>query len=124
MAPLLRPCRCRSPCSRCHLNTPQISQSCPSYAECRGLDNTHIFPIAYKPDEFAPYGIPLQKRGCNSRKGYSIGGPEQCLAQTRRFVETFGMTHLICRLFFPNMTHQHIMRELELLAQEVMPAFQ
>jgi hypothetical protein len=31
---------------------------------------------------------------------------------------------VICRLFFPGMPHQHIMRELELLAREVMPAFQ
>jgi hypothetical protein len=33
------------------------------------------------------------------------------------------MTHLICRLFFPGMPHAHIMRELELLAREVRPAF-
>ena len=33
------------------------------------------------------------------------------------------MDHLICRLFFPGMPHTHIMRELELLAKEVMPAF-
>ena len=34
----------------------------------------------------------------------------------------YGMTHLICRTFFPGMPHAHIMRELELLAKEVMPA--
>ena len=33
------------------------------------------------------------------------------------------MTHLICRLFFPGMPHAHIMRELELISKEVMPAF-
>jgi hypothetical protein len=33
------------------------------------------------------------------------------------------MTHLICRTFFPGMPHAHIMKELELLAREVMPAF-
>ena len=33
------------------------------------------------------------------------------------------MTHLICRTFFPGMPHPHILRELELLAREVMPAF-
>jgi probable F420-dependent oxidoreductase len=55
---------------------------------------------------------------------FIIGGPEQCIAQTRRFLDAFGMTHLICRLFFPGMPHRHIMRELELLAREVVPAFQ
>jgi hypothetical protein len=31
---------------------------------------------------------------------------------------------LICRTFFPGMPHAHILRELELLARNVMPAFQ
>jgi probable F420-dependent oxidoreductase len=54
---------------------------------------------------------------------FVIGGPEQCVRQIGRFVEVYGMTHLICRIFFPGMPHAHIMRELELLAREVMPAF-
>ena len=54
---------------------------------------------------------------------FIIGGPEQCIAQIRRFVEQYGMTHLICRTFFPGMPHAHIMRELELIAREVAPAF-
>ena len=54
---------------------------------------------------------------------FVIGGPEQCVRRLRRFVEQYGMTHLICRMFFPGMPHAHIMRGLELLAREVMPAF-
>ncbi len=54
---------------------------------------------------------------------FIIGGPEQCVRQIRRFVEQYGVTHLICRTFFPGMPHAHIMRELELLAREVMSAF-
>lgn len=54
---------------------------------------------------------------------FIIGGPEQCLAQIRRFVDQYGANHLIFRTFFPGMPHQHIMRELELLAREIMPAF-
>ena len=54
---------------------------------------------------------------------FIIGGPDQVVAQIRRFAEAYGMTHLICRLFFPGMPHHHIMRELELLAREVRPAF-
>jgi probable F420-dependent oxidoreductase len=53
---------------------------------------------------------------------FVIGGPDQVIGQIRRFVEAYGMTHLICRLFFPGMPHGHIMRELELLSREVMPA--
>ncbi len=54
---------------------------------------------------------------------FLIGAPDQVTAEIKRFVEVYGMTHLICRLFFPGMPHGHIMRELDLLAHEVMPAF-
>jgi probable F420-dependent oxidoreductase len=54
---------------------------------------------------------------------FIIGGPDECVAQIRRFVTRYGMTHLICRTFFPGMSHAHIMRELELISREVMPAF-
>src|SRR6058998_1764065 len=54
---------------------------------------------------------------------FIVGGPDACVAKIHRFVEAYGMTHLICRTFFPGMPHRHIMRELELIAREVMPAF-
>jgi len=54
---------------------------------------------------------------------FLIGGPDQVIRAFRPFVEQYGMTHLICRLFFPGMPHRHILRELELLSNEVMPAF-
>jgi probable F420-dependent oxidoreductase len=53
---------------------------------------------------------------------FIIGGPRECIAQMRRFIERYGATHIICRLFFPGMAHQHVLRELELLAMEVRPA--
>ncbi|MGH7356452.1 MAG: LLM class flavin-dependent oxidoreductase [Candidatus Rokuibacteriota bacterium] len=54
---------------------------------------------------------------------FIIGGPDECVAQIRPFVEQYGATHLVFRTFFPEMPHAHIMRELDLLAREVMPAF-
>ena len=54
---------------------------------------------------------------------FLIGSPDQVIRDLKPFVEQYGTTHLICRLFFPGMPHRHIMRELELLAKEVMPAF-
>jgi probable F420-dependent oxidoreductase len=54
---------------------------------------------------------------------FIIGDPEQCVATIKRFQETFGVDHLICRMYFPGMSHEHIMRGLALLATEVMPAF-
>jgi alkanesulfonate monooxygenase SsuD/methylene tetrahydromethanopterin reductase-like flavin-dependent oxidoreductase (luciferase family) len=57
------------------------------------------------------------------RDRFLIGGPDQVITGIARFAEVYGMNHLICRLFFPGMPHAHIMRELDLLAREVMPAF-
>jgi probable F420-dependent oxidoreductase len=54
---------------------------------------------------------------------FLVGGPERVVAQLRRFVESFGADHVIFRLYFPGMPHAHIVRELELLAREVFPAF-
>ena len=54
---------------------------------------------------------------------FIVGDPEECVARIRFFQERFGMDHLICRLYFPGMPHEHILRELELLATEVFPAF-
>jgi probable F420-dependent oxidoreductase len=54
---------------------------------------------------------------------FLIGGPDQVVRALKPFVFEYGMTHLICRVFFPGMPHRHIMRELELIAKEVRPAF-
>jgi probable F420-dependent oxidoreductase len=57
------------------------------------------------------------------RDRFIIGGPEACRRTIRRFVDELGVDHLIFRLFFPGMPHDHIMAELRLLAAEVTPAF-
>lgn len=54
---------------------------------------------------------------------FIVGDPQRCIAAIRHFRETFGVDHLICRLYFPGMPHEHIMKELELLGREVIPAF-
>ncbi len=54
---------------------------------------------------------------------FIVGSPERCVAQIRRFVEAFGVNHLIFRLYFPGIPHRHVLQELELLSREVFPAF-
>jgi probable F420-dependent oxidoreductase len=54
---------------------------------------------------------------------FIIGNPDECIATIRHLRAVVGVDHLVCRLYFPGMPHAHIMRELELLAHEVMPAF-
>jgi probable F420-dependent oxidoreductase len=57
------------------------------------------------------------------RDRFLIGSPATVRAELQRFVGAFGLDHLICRLYFPGIPHSFILRELELLAQEVFPAF-
>ena len=66
---------------------------------------------------------PVDQLDALGRDRFVVGGPERCRAQVRRFIEAFGATHVIFRLYFPGMPHRHILRELDLLAREVAPAF-
>lgn len=57
------------------------------------------------------------------RDRFVVGTPDQCIEKIQHFKDTFGVDHFIARLFFPGMPHEHIKKELRLLANEVMPAF-
>jgi probable F420-dependent oxidoreductase len=66
---------------------------------------------------------PVDQFDAISRDRFLVGSPDTVIEQIRRFVETFGVDHLIFRLYFPGIPHDFIMRELRLLAAEVIPAF-
>ena len=57
------------------------------------------------------------------RDRFIVGDPDECIATIGRIRAAVGVDHLVCRLFFPGMPHDHIMRELELLSKHVIPAF-
>ncbi len=57
------------------------------------------------------------------RDRFLIGSPETVIHKIQKFRDTFGMDHLICRLYFPGISHEFILKELRLLAREVIPAF-
>jgi probable F420-dependent oxidoreductase len=54
---------------------------------------------------------------------FIIGGPETVIAGIRHYVERFGANHMVFRLSSATTTHAFVMRELELLAERVLPAF-
>jgi alkanesulfonate monooxygenase SsuD/methylene tetrahydromethanopterin reductase-like flavin-dependent oxidoreductase (luciferase family) len=66
---------------------------------------------------------PVDQLDALGRDRFIIGSPAECITQISRFKESFGVDHLICRLYFPGMPHDHIMSEIKLLAEEVIPAF-
>ena len=94
----------------------------------RELAEDHIM-VAYRREYAGGWRHPFIDAGIATdldklmENRFIIGGPDQVIPQIRKLVEDYGMTHLICRLFFPGMPHQHIMREIDLLSREVMPAF-
>jgi probable F420-dependent oxidoreductase len=66
---------------------------------------------------------PVDQLEAIGRDRFLVGSPETVIEQLRIFEEAFGVDHLICRLFFPGISHDFIMNELKLLANEVIPAF-
>jgi alkanesulfonate monooxygenase SsuD/methylene tetrahydromethanopterin reductase-like flavin-dependent oxidoreductase (luciferase family) len=96
--------------------------------EARELAERHIM-VAYRKEYAGGWKHPFIDASIATdldtvkKDRFLIGGPDQVIADLRPFVEQYGATHLICRLFFPGMPHRHIMRELELIAREVRPAF-
>ena len=54
---------------------------------------------------------------------FLIGTPDRIVRDLEPFVRQYGMTHVIFRLFTPGMPHRQVLRQIELLAREVVPAF-
>jgi alkanesulfonate monooxygenase SsuD/methylene tetrahydromethanopterin reductase-like flavin-dependent oxidoreductase (luciferase family) len=66
---------------------------------------------------------PVDRLDALAADRFIIGGPETCRRQIARLVDAYQPDELICRLFFPELSHQVIMSELQLLAEHVIPAF-
>ena len=66
---------------------------------------------------------PVDQLGTLGKDRFLVGSPETVIAKLQRFQQTFGVDHLICRLYFAGMPHDFIMNEIKLLATEVFPAF-
>ena len=96
--------------------------------EARELAEKHIM-ISYRKEYAGGWRHPFIDASIATdldalmKNRFLIGGPDQVVRALRPFVTEYGMTHLICRVFFPGMPHRHILRELELIAKEVRPAF-
>jgi len=56
------------------------------------------------------------------RDRFLVGSPQTIIKELHKYQHTFGVDHLICRLYFPGISHNFIMNELKLIASEVMPA--
>ncbi|HYC81045.1 MAG TPA: LLM class flavin-dependent oxidoreductase [Solirubrobacterales bacterium] len=50
-----------------------------------------------------------------------VGDPERCYEKMLRYAEQ-GVDHLICQVMFGGVPHEHVMRSIELMGTEVLPA--
>ena len=97
-------------------------------AEARELAERHIM-VSYRKEYAGGWKHPFIDASIATdldtvkKDRFLIGSPDQVVRDLRPYLEQYGVTHLICRLFFPGMPHRHIMRGLELIAREVRPAF-
>jgi alkanesulfonate monooxygenase SsuD/methylene tetrahydromethanopterin reductase-like flavin-dependent oxidoreductase (luciferase family) len=49
-----------------------------------------------------------------------VGTPEQCIEKMKRYVD-IGVDELICYKQFGHLSHESIMRSIELIGKDVMP---
>lgn len=66
---------------------------------------------------------PVDQFEAIARDRFLVGSPETVIEKIEHFIEAFGVDHLICRLYFPGISHEFIVKELKLLANEVIPEF-
>ena len=67
--------------------------------------------------------VPVTRMDELRRDRFLIGSPATIVRELRRYEASFGVDHLICRLYFPGLPHTLLMDELRLLAAEVFPEF-
>lgn len=66
---------------------------------------------------------PVDQFEALSKDRFLVGDPVKVIEELQHFIDTFGADHLICRLYFPGISHEFIMNELRLLAEKVIPEF-
>jgi alkanesulfonate monooxygenase SsuD/methylene tetrahydromethanopterin reductase-like flavin-dependent oxidoreductase (luciferase family) len=56
-----------------------------------------------------------------ARDRFLLGSPDDAVGEIERYQETLGINCLIFRMQWPGMDHRQVMRQIELMAREVIP---
>jgi alkanesulfonate monooxygenase SsuD/methylene tetrahydromethanopterin reductase-like flavin-dependent oxidoreductase (luciferase family) len=64
------------------------------------------------------FAIPYQEL---ARDRFLLGSPDDTVREIERYQETLGINLLIFRMQWPGMDHRQVMRQIELMAREVIP---
>ena len=50
-----------------------------------------------------------------------LGSPDDIVSEFRRYAEELGVNHMICRMQWPGMPQEQVLKQIELLGREVIP---
>ena len=53
---------------------------------------------------------------------FLVGDPQHVIEEIRRYQETLGVTHMFFRMQWPGMPHANVMKEIEIMGSQVIPA--
>jgi alkanesulfonate monooxygenase SsuD/methylene tetrahydromethanopterin reductase-like flavin-dependent oxidoreductase (luciferase family) len=53
---------------------------------------------------------------------FLVGNPQHVIEEIRRYQETLGVTHMFFRMQWPGMPHANVMKEIEIMGSQVIPA--
>ena len=52
---------------------------------------------------------------------FLLGSPDDIVSEFRRYAEELGVNHMICRMQWPGMPQEQVLKQIELLGREVIP---
>jgi alkanesulfonate monooxygenase SsuD/methylene tetrahydromethanopterin reductase-like flavin-dependent oxidoreductase (luciferase family) len=90
----------------------------------RYLQSKYASYVAWGQSDVMPDGDTLRRAWEELTAGgrFIIGSPETCGRLLREHAERAGITHLVCRLQWPGMEQEHVLRSMRLLVDEALPA--
>jgi alkanesulfonate monooxygenase SsuD/methylene tetrahydromethanopterin reductase-like flavin-dependent oxidoreductase (luciferase family) len=90
----------------------------------RYLQGKYASYVDWGQSEVMPDGDTLRKAWEELTAGgrFIVGSPETCARQLAAHAERAGVTHLVCRMQWPGMEQELVLRSLRLLAEEALPA--
>ena len=80
--------------------------------------------VEWGQSEVLPEGDTLRRRWTELTGGgrFILGSPETCRAQLQEHIDRLGADHIACRMQWPGMPQEHVLRSMRLLAGEVLGA--
>jgi len=64
------------------------------------------------------FSVPYQDL---AKDRFLLGSPDDIVSEFRRYGEELGVNHMICRMQWPGMPQEQVLKQIELLGREVIP---